>query len=469
MNGVTVTMNPERWERVKKIFEAVISSPSGEREHLVVALCQGDSQLQAEIVKLLAADEHEGSFLEGKAVYELGHLVAERSAQTLQVGEFLANRFDITRFVGNGGMGEVYEAWDCELRQKVALKTIRQKIAAHPGVIDRFKAEVKESLRITHPNVCRVYQLALDQSSPGRPIWFLTMELLDGQTLARCLADNGRLPAKRALRLIRQMVSGLACAHQAGIVHRDLKPGNLMLVDSESSRERLVITDFGLAISATSRDEGGMVGTPAYMAPEQFNGGVVGPQADVFALGIIMGEMLTGKRPVLDLTSPKDCARQLRLWLAENSHVPRRLRAIIRRCMQFGPERRFQDASQIAPLLESKRRVVIERVLALSVVAAAMIAIGTLLLPQLGDRIVNESRLTPNNSLSAEPSLSPDGKYLAYISNRADPGHMDIWFQPPSGEPHQLTKDSEENSGPSVSPDGKLVAFAPSTTVARLP
>lgn len=294
--GTETTMTPEKWEQVKKIFREVISSPAGERNELVSKLCQGDTYLESQIIKLLAAEKRAGSFLEKSRTETMVPVAPGELSHSLQIGQLIAGRFQIQQFIASGGMGEVYEAWDNELQQKIALKTIRHDIAAHPGIINRFKGEVKESLRITHPNVCRVYQLASHQDGDERPVWFLTMELLEGRTLAQCLDNDGSIPRRSAFALIGQMVSGLACAHQAGIVHRDLKPGNLLLVGSGSSGERLVITDFGLAVSSSSISGGGAAGTPGYMAPEQAMGGQIGPPADIFVVGLILCEIFTGKR-----------------------------------------------------------------------------------------------------------------------------------------------------------------------------
>jgi tetratricopeptide (TPR) repeat protein len=304
-------------------------------------------------------------------------------------GQIVDDRFRILEFINQGGMGEVYAALDLNLQQKIALKTIRPTIAAQPGIIERFKTEVKQSLRITHPNVCRVHQLASHQDPDGREIWFLTMELLEGKTLGRSLAAGEPMAADRALVLIRQMVSGLACAHQAGIVHRDLKPGNLMLVSSASKGERLVITDFGLAISASPGETGGLSGTPAYMAPEQASGGAVGPPTDLFALGLIICEMLTGNRPRFGLSSAENCGRQLNDWLSSHPKIQPQIRPVIMRCLQFRPEDRFTDAREIVSRLEPRRRwSTAERAVAASVVFAASILTASLL-PALGERIVN--------------------------------------------------------------------------------
>ncbi len=452
-------MTPGKREQAKKIFAEVIRAPVGERDALVSQLCEGDTCLKSEIIKLLAAEDPTRSFLETSRREPVLPVAARERWQSLQIGQIIGGRFQIQHLIGTGGMGEVYQAWDFELQQKVALKTIRHAIAAHPDTISRFKAEVKESLRITHPNVCRVYQLACHQNAE-KPIWFLTMELLDGCTLRECLERDGPVAKRRGVTLIRQMIAGLACAHRAGIVHRDLKPSNLMLVGPGTTDEKLVITDFGLAMSTSSTRDSQGAGTPAYMAPEQLTARQIGPPTDIFAMGLIICELFTGKHPKLDVESAKTCAKQLNGWLAAHPGVPRQLRPIIRRCLRVVPEERFRDASVIPPLLESHQRNMIGAGLAACVVVTVVVTLGAIKLPQLGDRIINEVQVTPNNTLSGEPSLSADGKYLAYMSNRADPGNMDIWLQTISVvDPRRLTTLPGERRTPSISPDGKLIAF----------
>jgi len=432
-----------------------------QRQAFVASACEKDPAALQEVWDLIGlaqtatgtASTQTAAFLDDQGDAAGSHCFAP--------GQIVDNRFRILEFINQGGMGEVYAALELNLQQKVALKTIRPKIAAHPGIIERFKTEVKQSLRITHPNVCRVYQLASHQDGGDTPVWFLTMELIEGTTLARCLADDGALPFDRALILIRQLVSGLACAHQAGIVHRDLKPRNLMLAGSASTGERLVITDFGLAVSVSPKEAGRPSGTPAYMAPEQAAGRAVGPQTDLFPLGLIICEMLTGSRPVLDLLSAEKCGAQLHDWLAAHPKIPPRIRPVILRCLQFRPEDRYHDAREIVPLLDARnRRLTAERAVAAMLALAALVAFAAMVVSALGERIVNAVQLTPDNAVSGEPSLSADGKYLAYMSNRADPANPDIWFQPiPDGDPRRLTRNPSKDARPSVSPDGKLVAF----------
>lgn len=220
-----------------------------------------------------------------------------RAFPTFAAGELLAERFRIVRFLGAGAVGEVYEAEDEALGGRVAIKALRPELAADSDAAARLHREVHLTRAVTHPNVCRTYDGFVDAA--GRP--FLTMELLDGEPLDAHLERCGRLPPAEACEVLRQIADGLAAAHAAGVVHRDLKTGNVFLV-GEGEDRRVVVTDFGLAHSALAGSgsisrTGELVGSPAYMAPEQVRGEPVGPATDVYALGIVAYELVTGELP----------------------------------------------------------------------------------------------------------------------------------------------------------------------------
>ena len=200
----------------------------------------------------------------------------------------LAERYRIIGLVGRGGMGEVYRADDLKLGQPVALKFLPAKLSGERTWIERFYAEVRHARQISHPNVCRVYDVG---EIEGRH--FLSMEYVDGEDLASLLRRIGRLPGDKAVEIARQLCAGLAAAHDRGVLHRDLKPGNVML----DGRGRARITDFGLAVRAED-DKGGaeVGGTPAYMAPEQLAGKGASVQSDLYSLGLVLYELFTGKR-----------------------------------------------------------------------------------------------------------------------------------------------------------------------------
>jgi eukaryotic-like serine/threonine-protein kinase len=221
-------------------------------------------------------------------------------------GDLIAKRFRIERFLARGGMGEVYEALDIELKQKVALKTVRSVLLADVQSLERFRQEIVVAKRVTHPNVCRTYDLFRHESTkPGESdVLVVSMELLSGQTLSQFLRQKGRLSPEEALPLVHQMIAGLSAAHQAGVVHRDFKSNNVLLVPPPSGAGpvRVVITDFGLAHSLDPGEfaltrTGEMLGTPAYMAPEQVTGKAITPATDIYALGVVIFEMLTGRLP----------------------------------------------------------------------------------------------------------------------------------------------------------------------------
>lgn len=289
------------------------------------------------------------------------------TSATFLAGELIADRFRITRILGSGGGGEVYEAEDLELHGKVALKLLRPDIAENEEAVRRFRREVQLARKITHPNVCRIHDLFQTQKVDGngitRKFLFLSMELLKGETLADRISRRGKMRSEQALPIIRQIVDGLSAAHQSGIIHRDLKSENILLVDDENLRA--VIMDFGLAFSKEAhRDsqaitrQGTILGTVAYMAPEQLQGHVVSFAADIYALGVVIYEMVTGALPFDGDSMVSTIARKLTMEpppprdLAPD--IDKRWEAVILRCLQIEPEGRFASALEVLQGLEGE-------------------------------------------------------------------------------------------------------------------
>jgi serine/threonine-protein kinase len=218
-------------------------------------------------------------------------------------GRLIAGRYRIIALLGKGGMGEVYRADDLTLGQPVAMKFLPEAATSHEGMLERFKNEVRIARRVSHPNVCRVYDVGEVDGAT-----FFTMEYVDGEDLASLLRRIGRLPQDKAVEISRQICAGLAAAHAKGVLHRDLKPANIML----DGRGQVVITDFGLAgVADDIRGPDVRSGTPAYMAPEQIEGREVTMLSDIYALGLVLYEIFTGKRafaekPVAVLHGPSD-------------------------------------------------------------------------------------------------------------------------------------------------------------------
>jgi serine/threonine-protein kinase len=260
-------------------------------------------------------------------------------------GAVLAGRWRIVALLGRGGMGEVYRADDLELGEAVALKFLPPELAADPAAVERFRQEVRVARRVAHPNVCRVFDFG---EAGGR--LFLSMEYIDGEDLASLLRRIGRLPGDKGLEIARQLCAGLAAAHEQGVLHRDLKPANVML----DGRGRAKITDFGLAGLAFRPDEIHH-GTPAYMAPEQRMGQEVSVRSDLYALGLVLYEVFTGRRP-FDARTAEELARQQATGTptAPSSHVAELdplAERIILRCLEADPRRRPAAALQVAAAL----------------------------------------------------------------------------------------------------------------------
>src|SRR5678815_4939467 len=231
-------------------------------------------------------------------------------AQVLAEGTVLAGRFELRRFIARGGMGVVYEAEDRMLRARVAVKVL---LGAVPDAEERIRREVLLARAVAHPNVCRVYELFAHPGDLGQ-LLFLVMELLDGETLTAAIARRGSFRPEEAEPLLRQMAAALAAAHAHGVLHRDFKSSNVLLVPRPDGGTRVVVTDFGVARAVREGQRaltctGSYVGTPAYMAPEQASGSPLGPAADVYALGVVAYEMLTGELPFTDTPLGPGAAR----------------------------------------------------------------------------------------------------------------------------------------------------------------
>jgi serine/threonine protein kinase len=314
---------------------------------------------------------------------------------TFATDELVAERYRVARLVARGGMGEVYEVEDQWLHHTVALKTLLAAVADDDSALARLKAEVLLARHIAHPNVCRVFDFGFTEKPRGRDngvaerIPFLTMEYLAGETLAARIRRTGCLSVEAARPIVSQMLSGLAVAHAAGIVHRDFKSDNVMLVPSgDSEHPRVVVADFGLARSlrfngqSLSSSGHHALGTLDYMAPEQLRGCPATRQSDVYAVGTVMFEMLTGRLPFGDTSA---LARAL---LRSQSAAPRvgelvpgippKWERVIARCLERNPSARFSEIAEIAPLLAepARRKQLSPRAAVwLGVVSAAALAI----------------------------------------------------------------------------------------------
>src|SRR4051812_43354370 len=262
-------------------------------------------------------------------------------------GTLLGGRYRIIALLGRGGMGEVYRATDLTLGQSVALKFLPEQASQNQALLERFHGEVRIARQVSHPNVCRVYDIGEVDGTP-----FISMEYVDGEDLASLLQRIGRLPGDKALEAARKICAGLAAAHDRGIIHRDLKPQNIML----NKRGEVLIMDFGLA-GLADQLSGAEVrnGTPAYMAPEQLKGAEVTARSDIYSLGLVLYELFTGKRPweattLPDLISQQESA-QLTSISAIATDVDPSVEKVIRRCLDPDPARRPGSSLSVSAAL----------------------------------------------------------------------------------------------------------------------
>jgi len=340
-------------------------------------------------------------------------------AQVLAEGTVLAGRFELRRFIARGGMGVVYEAEDRMLRARVAVKVL---LGAVPEAEERIRREVLLARAVAHPNVCRVYELFAHPCEVGQ-LLFLVMELLEGETLTDAIGRRGCFRPDEAEPLLRQMASALDAAHAHGVLHRDFKSSNVILVPHVHGRTRVVVTDFGVARAVrdgrhTLTGTGSYVGTPAYMAPEQASGSPLGPAADVYALGVVAYEMLTGELPFADTPvgpaaasarrSPPDLARK-------GSDVPDRWRRALARALAPSVQDRCPTPDDFVRLLSGERvrtarahqriargvTLVLGTLLALTLGGSAAVVVRTQLPPQRAMAKASPSNWAPANPVAA--------------------------------------------------------------------
>jgi serine/threonine protein kinase/tetratricopeptide (TPR) repeat protein len=357
-------VTPKDWERLEPLYGQALSLPPEERAALVEKVFLEDAELGRTLAALLA-QEKIGTLDTPLVDFDESALLSEHRTVTLsgvRAYQVLADRFRILRHVGKGGMGEVFEAEDLQLKDRVALKIIRPDIASNPQVAARFKQEIRLGKRVAHPNVCRIHDLGSAKSDEGVETLFLTMEFLRGETLSSRI-KRGPMSESEALPLIADMADGLDAAHQAGVVHRDFKSGNVMLVGSPD-RTRAVITDFGLARALREGEQnlaltkpGTVAGTVDYMAPEQIRGEEVTPSADIYSFGVVIYQMVTGRLPFVRNTDVGVAMQHLHDEPPSPRqfapHLDPKWEAAILCCLKKAPVERFSSGNDVKTALRS--------------------------------------------------------------------------------------------------------------------
>jgi Tol biopolymer transport system component len=465
-------MQPDAWNRVEELFEAARAQPPQERSGFLARSCSGNPELRAEVESLLrAADD---SFLDGSPLSSI-----QKTPSGLAPGSTISH-FEIVEVVARGGMGEVYRARDLRLGRQIALKILPPVFAEDPIRIVRFRHEARAASALNHPNIVSVFDTG---SSEG--LFWIASEFVEGETLAELLA-RGPLRARKLVDIACQIAAGLAAAHAVGVVHRDLKPANLMLTRDG----RLKILDFGLAKQTSQaldpRTTAGQttnmslpgiaMGTPGYMAPEQVRGEPADARSDLFSMGAVLYEMAAGRRA---FQGDSSIAVMNAILKDEPVDLPAAvspvLDRIIRRCLEKEPARRFQSASDLQFALETSAAVGAATavsplhmrwgwIAAGLLVCCALLAGGAwmraYLRPEVPAAFSTLRQITFDHGLTADPAISPDGKLVAFASDRAGAGNLDLWVkQIDGGDPVRLTNDPANEYDLTFSPDGGRIAF----------
>jgi Tol biopolymer transport system component len=465
-------MDPARWRRVEEIYQAAAECKPEERAAFLAAACAGDEDLRREVESLLAQPTADGM---------LDRPAWEPEAARQVVGQRVAH-YQIQEKLGEGGMGAVYRAYDTQLRRPVALKVLPPEYASDPERRSRLLREARAASALNHPNIVGIYEVGSDHG-----VDFIAMEFIEGKSLGDIIPAKG-LPLGKALDYAAQIAGGLAKAHAAGVIHRDLKPGNIMLTGPASGHPGLVkLLDFGLARrvelgeghETTLTMEGAILGTPAYMSPEQAQGKPVDVRSDVFSFGSVLYQMVTGHRAF-----EKDSHISTLAAVVQEeprplpSSVPRDLERAIARCLRKDPERRFQHIDDVrVALLELKEESESGRLpeaataparkrawlwAGAAVLVLALLGAGLWLMNRRATPLPQPSvvPVTTYPGSQTEPSFSPDGKQVAFSWDGEKGDNPSIYVKL-LGETNalRLTTSPTGDYYPAWAPDGKRIAF----------
>lgn len=419
-------MTPERFRRIEEIYHAACQRGHEERSAFLEDACQGDTEIRKRIEQML-----EKSGVDAMLDSPAAHLLTG-TTQTLGSGEQLGP-YRIDRVLGVGGMGTVYQATDTRLGRGVAIKIAKN------ALNDRFQREAQAISALNHPHICQLYDVGPN---------YLVMELVDGKPL------TSPVPVGNVLEYARQILDALDTAHRKGIVHRDLKPANILI-----TKRGIKLLDFGIArVALKSRDEtltrtGAVLGTPAYMSPEQWAGKVADERSDIYSFGCVLYEMVTGRRPEQGRTPVQ----------------PPTLESIIAGCLAEDPEDRWQSARDIQRALALPVAPTIKvhsRRTQVTVAAFATVAVLALLMAWRASRSIDHPFMRFSVDLGPDAiegvnmtaSLSPNGRRLAFIVRRPD-GKQQLATRLLDQDTPTIFEGTEGAVDPFFSPDGQWIGF----------
>jgi serine/threonine protein kinase/Tol biopolymer transport system component len=479
-------MTPERWRKVEQVYHKALQQPTAVRAAFVVAACGDDADLHREVESLLDAGSADDGRLDSPAWDGAEDLFDDAPVRApLKSGEKLGG-YEILAPLGAGGMGEVYRAFDSKLNREVAIKILPKAFARHVARVERLKREARVLASLNHPNIAVVYDF---QEVDGS--FFLVLEYVPGQSLSARL-KRGPIAMREGFTICKQVAEALEAAHDKGVIHRDLKPANIMV----TPEGRVKLLDFGIAKTNRPRADsatiteltgGGVVlGTVAYMSPEQARGLTVDRRSDIWSFGCVLFEVLTGRRLFGGPTSSDVIAAILRDELSLDAlpeATPSGVRKLLERCLRQSPAERLRDIgdarleieeAMTAPTAE-RRALPPTRVsrwmwLAAGVLlgAAAVSTVWWGRRPSSGPpadlRVV---ALTDWVGQEESPAISPDGKIVAFVSGIN--GRRQIWIRLlEKGAPLQVTHDDADHLQPRWTPDSSsLIYYVPSAATSE--
>ncbi|MDQ3010373.1 MAG: serine/threonine protein kinase, partial [Acidobacteriota bacterium] len=355
-------MTPDRWNKIDQILDVAIELPPERRASYLAQACDGDEELRQEVESLLLAHEKSGAFIETTPARGMAAAFSLQFSPEALIGRMLGH-YRIEALLGAGGMGEVYRARDSKLDRNVAIKVLPKHLSSHPDALARFEREAKAIAALPHPNILAIHDFGHEGG-----VTYAVMELLEGDTLRQRIGQAG-IGWRDTVKIAASVAEGLAAAHTRGIIHRDIKPENIFLtadgvvkvLDFGIARVKKAVVSHAETLISQGNSEtkpGTLMGTIGYMSPEQVRGDNADAPSDVFSLGCVMVEMLTGKRPFARNSAAETMAAILRddppslasLASSDSIHqqVPPELERIVYRCLAKTPEERFQSARDLA-------------------------------------------------------------------------------------------------------------------------